>query len=339
MSMSHKRLTLLTTLVEGFDGPRHDQITAELRKVISPLESADLGLVHDVMLHIVLSDRMEHHVDRIREDHGSAGSTSYRRARRTVSASGITLVSPNRPPVVASIVLASEPWATDFPQNVLLRVYLLCHELGHVLQRGRGSGLDYSMPSLTNAEEMRRAAVVIREEFDADRTADGLCKLLLRDDAGNALDAGSIMGPEFCGAAISILGDFCSFARRVRDYRVTGIGLDELYQTVGALVGEALLIVTHAVALYAGAGKLPDFEQVIRTCNGFALYVAPDWDNFLMSLVESDDAVAELRLVRIIEAILHRLGLRIEDRPGAHPFVHVHEPLICPDATDNSVAR
>lgn len=324
-------LRLTSTTLEGLDGARQRAVEAELQALIPALEQADLNLAHPVDLHVVITDSMEQHVDRIRKQHGAVDAAPYDRTRLTVSATGITLVAPNRPPLSCHVILAVDAWAASDVESLALRNYLLCHELGHVLQHGQGRGIDYRQRSSSNEEEMLRTAKIIREEFDADSTADALCRLMLRDDQGKAFGPGHLLAPQFASASLDILTKLCDFALEVQRYREIGTDelLDRLYRNAGPLLGETVLLLTHTIALYLSARDLAPLSEQLAKSPGFKCYIEPDWNDFLEDLVSKDEGAAERRISEFLGNVLYRLGLRIEDRPGQAPYVHVHEPIFC----------
>ena len=105
--------------------------------------------------------------------------------------------------------------------------------------------------------------------------------------------------------------------------------LDRLYRNAGPVLGDTVLLLTHTIALYLSArDPAPRSEQLAKS-PGFKCYIEPDWNDFLEDLVSKDAGAAERRISKFLGNVLYRLGLRIEDRPGQAPYVHVHEPIFC----------
>lgn len=333
------RLTIQGIDVEGTCEATAEEAVSELRSVLEPFAKIDLELVHPVDLRVLLSDRMGAAVDCVTAAYGRAVVAPYQQERHAVRAAGIVLTAPTRPPIDATIVLDVDPWTRQTPEDRVMRVYLLGHEFGHVLQQGMGTGLSWErVPGevRTHASEVRRAAQVMRDEFGADITADTVCKLFLRDDRGLEVHPAHFFGSRFIEAAQELLAALCRFASTdVQGYRVSHVGLDGLYTKAGPLVGELLLVLTHSAALYAAAGDIKPLRDVLDACPGFAEYVADDWQAFVGALASENSAGGESELVRIAEAVLERLGLVIEDTQDGGLYVHVHEPVFCEGLSNN----
>lgn len=336
MAESLHRIRLTSIDVEGADRELAERAQAEVRTVLGPILAVDLDLIQDVELSIVLAERMGDTVDRVMATYGKAAAAPYQQDRAAVRAAGIVITGPRRPPVIATIVYDIDPWTRDTPEDTAIRVYMLGHELGHVLQQGRGTGLTWERTPdevRTHALEVRRAAQVMRDEFDADITADSVCKLCLRGDDGQPVPPAALFGHRYIEAAQELLAACCKFASgELQKYRVFAVGLEDLYPKAGPLVGELMLVLTHAAALYAGAGDVGPLREALDDCPGFAEYFADDWKAFLRAIAQEDPEEGEAELVRIAEAVLERLGLVVEDTEGGGLYVHVQEPVLCEDA-------
>jgi hypothetical protein len=313
---------------------RVEVIEKELNALIGIFEnnSDSLELRHDVNLSIYLTDQMAECVDKVRKDYGMKNITPYEPMRNSVAAFGITLYHPERPPLNASIVFNQEPWMQDYGENIVLRTYLVYHEIGHVLQEARGSGVNWHNKDRTvmpYAETVQRLPAILRDEFVADIIAGDVCNAILRNDKNQPIWPSEIMGPWFIDSVHQLMGNLCDFARHdVQNYRVTGIGLEGLLPKVAPLITELFLVLAHVAALYAQADKMDLLRTAMENINGFSSLVAEDWDAFLKALAKEDGADAEAEIIRIFDAVLSRLGLRIDDLPGGNLYIHVHEPVI-----------
>lgn len=328
-------ITLKSIVVSGTDEPHQQAIEAEIRTILEALIKNDLDLCDDVQLSIIVTDQMEAAVDRTTAEYGRVVSAPYQQNRNSVRVAGIVVSSPQRPPVLATIILDIDPWMSSSGEEVAIRTYLVGHEFGHVLQHGRRIGLDWSQPPIkhrTYSSELARAATIIRDEFDADITASSVCKLFLQDEHGNEVLPASFFGYRFAGSAQDLLNQLCQFATvDVQGYRESSNGLNDLYLKIIPLLGELLVVLAHGAALYATANEVESFVSILEECPGFSEYIEPDWKSFIGALCEEGDEACEKEIVRIAEAVLNRLGLIVEDMADGNMYIHVHEPVFCAD--------
>jgi len=316
---------------------RRELAESEIRGMVAPfVHLADkLDLVQDVELDVILTDDMGPHVDRIKACYGNTSSSPYNPVRNTVAARGITLTDARRPPLRASIVLDHYAWTKDAGYEVVLRAYLFLHECGHVLQQARGTGADWqccASPARTHKETVRRAAWIIWDEFDADLTADSMCRgFFLKDDHRNPVGPGEHLADSFTGSAADLLKRLCIFViDEIQAYRCHRRSLDGLYDEAASMIGELLLVLAHLAALCVGMKKVEELKGVLPTLRGFREYIGDDFQAFLETLAQDSSHAAEPELVRICNAVLERVGLEIEDQPQGL-YVHVFEPVFCSD--------
>lgn len=319
-------LRLVDLAIEGLPSERIAAVETEVRSLIHLFELTDIE-GQDVALRIILSDEMAEHVNRIHRELGNRLSAPYSRIRESVVSFGITITAVPRPPLEAWIVVDSAPWSVQDDDSLLVRTYLLAHELGHVLQEARGEGTADVHPLPTFAAWLEDAAGILQLEFDADRVATGTCGLVLRDVRGEPARAGALWAPRMAGASCAVLSSLCAFVHDVQAYRITSRGLDSLYPRGSQLVYELLLTLAHALALCDSAEVFAIVEDKLSATEGYAEYLQPDWEGISGALRTGDRAEGARELVRIMSSILARIGLRIEDMPNGSPFVHVHEPL------------
>jgi hypothetical protein len=231
----------------------------------------------------------------------------------------------------ASIIFDQNSWTIDSDDSIVHRAYMVPHEIEHVLQRARDISPSlgtYDGRAKTEAEEAKRAAKILRQEFEADMIAVRICNGILRNKEGGHVYPGEVMGPWFLDAVRELIGKLSDFARKdVQFYRLTGIGLDGLYKKAAPLIGELLLVLVHAIPLYAQMDKMDLLGSALQDIPGFPASFGEDYDALRDALVMEDDAASETEIIRIYNTILHRVGLRIEDLPEGL-YVHVHAPLI-----------
>jgi hypothetical protein len=270
-------------------------------------------------------------VDKVQKDYGIESKTKYNPGRNVVVAQGITLFHPTYPPLDASVIFDQNLWTVDTNNSIVNRVYMVPHEIAHVLQRAKEINPTIGVcdgRGETEAEEMKRFAKIIREEFGADKTAVSICNGILRNNQGENVYPGEVMGPWFLDGVRELIGKLSDFARKdVQIYRLTGIGLNGLYANVGPLIAELLLVLVHAIPLYAQMDSMDLLGSSLQDIPGFAACFGEDYDALRDALVMEDNIAAEAEIIRIFNAILYRAGLRIEDLPKSL-YVHVHEPLI-----------
>lgn len=330
--MSEHRLTLATLTLEGFDDSRSAVVEAEIRNVLNLFVGKDLDLLDDVQMTVIITDRMEHHVDRVRGEHGTEDIIPYQRVRQRVAAHGITLTAPGKGPVRVAVVIDNAAWTNDEAVCKVLRVYMLGHEVGHVLQNADGTGTDWRRwegQANTHAVELQKFAATLRDEVDADWTANRTAELCLRDDAGNVGYPGNFFGEGFIEAAEDLSDELAKVAFAVQVYRVTYVGLDDIAVKAKRLVGELLLVLSHAAPLFAGANRFTELTERLRKSRTFEAYVGPHWDKLIDGLDDTDHLRGEATAAEVADAIFGRLGLVYEDLPDGNVFVHVHEPVLC----------
>jgi len=285
---------------------RRELAEREIRGMVAPfVRLADnLDLVQDVELDVILTGDMGPHVDRIQASYGNISSSPYNPVRNSVAARGITLTDTRRPLLRASIVLDQDAWAIDAGYEVVLRAYLFLHECGHVLQQARGTGADWhrwASSARTHEETVRRVAWIIWDEFDADLTADSMCRgFVLKDDQGNPVGPGEYLANSFAGSVADLLKRLCTFViDEVQAYRCHRRSLDGLYDKAASMIGELLLVLAHLAALCVGMKKVEELKSVLATLRGFREYIGDDFQAFLETLAENSSQAAEPELVRI----------------------------------------
>ncbi|MDO9530176.1 MAG: hypothetical protein Q7J27_13605 [Syntrophales bacterium] len=273
-------------------------------------------------------------VDHVCESYGKEITAPYKSMRNTVTVQGVVLYHPKCPPLRASIVLDQNSWTRDDGESVLIRTYLITHEIEHVLQNARETDpiqrYNWDPSNVTHAERVQRLAAALRDEFIVDINALSQCKKILRSGKDKTILPSQIMGPRFVGSAHQLLKKLCDFAKRdLQTYRETSVGLDELYPRVAPLIGELFSVLTHSAAIYTHDNRMNIFRSGMEEAPEFTGYLAEDLEDFLLALVNNDSVTAELEIVRILEVVLGYTGLRIEDLPDGNLYIHVHAPVIC----------
>ncbi len=347
--MTDKHSFNLTSLhLEDLPGDRRHLAEHEIRSMIGHFErrAIQFGLEEDVILNVVLTQDIEPHVNRISESYGKVSKEPFSPNRNTVAVYGITLTHPQSPPLRASVVLNQEIWTKDDGESVAVRVYLLLHELGHVLQQVQGTGASWRRSehlATTNEEQVRREGRILWDEFDADIVADQICRdFLLRTDEGKPIGAGDFLVKGFVRCAADLLERICKFVvDDVHAYRCHLGPLEHLYPTSFALIQELLRILAHTAALCVGMQVVEDLTEILRALRGFNEYIGDDWQAFFDALTEESGHAAESELARIWDGVMGRIGLEIEDMPDGQQYVHVFEPVFCcdSDAEDDNPAE
>lgn len=330
--MKQHTITLESIAVEGTDEDRRREIETEIRTQIKGLIKTDLELYDDIQLSIIITDQMAAAVNRATTELGREVSAPYQRERNSTRSVGIVVCSPKRQPVVARIIMDIAPWLGQSSDDIVQRAYLLGHEFGHVLQKGRNAESSWTTllnPNRSYSDELTRLASLIRDEFDADITACSFCDMCLRDDDGKKVSISPFIGSWHIQIAQDLLRQLCDFASTdVLNYRVSYTGLNDLHPKAGSLISELLTTLAHGVALYAIDEDIESFLSALKKCPGFNEYIEPDWKSFLGSLCGDENNSCEQELVRITSSVFHRVGLIVEDMPEGGIFVHVHEPVI-----------
>jgi hypothetical protein len=310
-------------------------VEREIRDLVGLFEknSDILRLRHEVQLNVHLTNKMPELVDEINKDFGKKIKTSYNPIRETVVAQGITITHPEFPPIKIALVFDQSAWTKDDGENIALRIYLIAHEIGHVLQKANkpiNTPHEGEEPANTHAEGIKNLSKSLIDEFDADIVAGKVCSMILRDDKGQSVLIGEIMGPWYLHSAHKIIDKLCNFTKHnVQSYRETGDGLDGLHITAAPIIGELLLILTHLIAFYAPIKKLDILKEELQISPGFRGFIEKDWHAFIEALEGPDRSASEAEIVRICESVLWNAGLRIEDLADGTRYIHVHEPFFC----------
>lgn len=293
---------------------------------------------HEIALDVVLAETLDTQVDRVIKEHGRFEAVGpYRGARNAVAAHAITLRDPRHAAVRATIIIDHSYWLADVGDIPLIRAYLLIHELGHVLQQARETSADWRRhqePLRTHEEAIRRAAVILWEEFDADMFSLSVCQRICRRADGAPLTFASTFGHGFLESAKNLLDRLCAFAQDdVQTYRRTGNGLEALYPKATSILGELMVVLAHTASAFQADQDIEGLTTALQTFRGFAAYVGDDWEVFLTELRNKDNAVAaEDNLFALIDRVLSRLGLQIEDVSEGEMFVRVVRPALCATA-------
>ena len=334
-----ERFNLLGISVSELPAERIERSTAEVHGLLQSFSEivATVGVQYDIELDLLIVESLEPHVDRIMTDHGRLEMVGpYRSGRQTVAAQAITLRDPRHSHVRATIVMNRLFWLADIGDSVLTRVHLLTHELGHVLQQARGIS-DWRrarQPITTHAENIRRAALILWEEYDADRFSYCFCRAVCRTADAGPLSFVNAFGRGMLNSGTELLDRLCVFVGNdVQGYRRTGKGLETLYPKGISILGELLLVLSHAAAAYSVEESLEDLTTALSAQRGFSAYLSEDWDAFLSALGDCDRATeAEGGLSLLIDRVISRTGLEIQDLPDGGMYIHVTAPTICTES-------
>lgn len=323
--------------LKNLPADRVEVVEKEIRDIVSLFEkvSDNFSLQHEVQLKVYLTNKMGELVNEINKDFGRKIETPYNPIRNTVAAQGITITHPKFPPIKIAVVFDQNAWAKDDSENIATRVYLIAHEMGHVLQKAYkpdtiSISREKGAAGLTHVEAVKNLSKGILDEFDADITAGSICNMILRDDKGQSVCIGEVLGPWFLASAHKIFEMLCNFTKHnLQSYRETGVGLDGLHPTAAPIIGELLLILTHLIALYKQAKKLDILKENLQILPAFGGFIERDWRAFIEALDGHDRSVSEAEIFRICESVLWNIGLRIEDFQDGEMYIHVHEPFFC----------
>jgi hypothetical protein len=323
-------IVLSSVTVEGFDTALTEAVDREVRTLLSPLEQEPLDLAGRINLSVIVTDRMPEHVDRINGEYG-LHRAPYRRERSRTTAGGIVLTARGSPPFQVVIVVHNEPWTRSDGSAIIERTYLLGYLIAHVVRAGQAeprSSTD-SLKPRTHAAAIRDAAATFIEAFDANRTAIALCGHWLRCDDGGPVPLADTLGSRHVAVAHELAEQLSVFATiDIQFYRITAVGLGDLYPRIGPLLGENMLVLLHALALYGAEDRADALIEALARSPGFRAYIQPELEAIRSALAGQDRVQSEAELGAALERILLRLGLRIEDLPGGNLYVHVSEPVL-----------
>lgn len=340
MEQPRSQISVTSVTVEGLDSELCRSAESEIRSLLTPFERVPLDLDGDVALSVLVTDRMEEHVDRIRRDHGSQAAP-YQRQREGGEAGGLVLTAPGGPPFATTIVLHNSFWSHSDGQATVDRVYMLAFMFAHVIDRRQRPNAEGDLQDderRTHAEAVRSAARVVVDAFDAHCTAVDLCRLWLSSADGTPLRFSEMYGASPVGSAHELGEKLSVFATiDVQFYRVTAVGLEDLYPRVGPMLGQTMLVLVHALALFAADDRVDVLMEALALSPGFKAYILPDADALRAAIGAADKSEREAGVVAVLERTLQRLGLRIEDQPEGGLYVHVAEPVLCPISMDTTI--
>ncbi len=340
MTLPHHTFVLTQVLVEGLSEELAHFVEDEVRMIIEPRARFDFSLRGHLDLAVIVTDKMESHVDNIRQEMGKI-LPPYRRMKTAMMAAGMMLSPEMGPPYKATLVLDNELWLSQDAHCIAMRVYILAHEFGHAMQRASGTNThwhEWPDRTPTHANMMRGLAAIAIDEFDADVKSATVCKDVLLDDKKVPVNCSEIFAVGFIDAAETLCACLEKLVSDVRLYRVGAAGLESLYPRAFELLNELLIVLTHTVALFAADQRLPKMLEQLGVFPGFRSYIAGDFSLFCQGLVNTDRFQGEQEMIAAVEGMLDCLGLRIEDIEGGQRYVHVHEPAFCgePDPSDDN---
>lgn len=331
MTNNRPRLRLGTISVEGLNAACSVQAKQEIRTLLAPLESFELKLAVDLDVSVIVTDRMEQRVDETRRDQGMFVEPYTRVKAHGVSA-GIALIEPSSPPVRACLVMDHGLWALQDVAAVVNRVFMLGHMLGYAVlaaRRGMARDSERECDGGVHQAALRDFARMLIDTYEADQTAIALCKSVQLDGVPAAFS--KYLGPDAIDAVHDYAEELCVFAAiDVQFYRVTGVGLADLYPRVAPLLAQALLQSVRAMTVYLEDKNDPGVLNALQASPGFRAYIQPEFPSLLAALVQDDAAKAESLLGGVFERVLGLLGLHVEDSEGGGLHVHVSEPVVCP---------
>lgn len=340
METQEPRISVSSVVVEGLDADLCRTAESELRSLLAPFEQVPLDLVGGVALSVLVTDKMEEHVDRIGRSHGSQAAP-YQRQREGGVAGGLVLTAPGGPPWVTTIVLHSSLWSHSDGLGIVNRVYMLAFMFAQVLDHGQSRNTEEDQQGdehRSHAEAAHLAARFFIDAFDAHCTAVDLCRFWLSSADGTPLQLSEMCGASPIASVFELGEKLSVFATiDVQFYRLTAVGLEDLYTRVGPLLGQTMLMLMHALALHAADDRVDLLMETLSQSAALKAYVLPDFDALRAAIRAADEAERVAGMVAVLERILQRLGLRIEDVSEGGVHVHVAEPVLVPITMDTTV--
>lgn len=314
------------------DGLAADRRTLAESEVTSMAEVlSNLDCERDVVMDIVLASDIAPHVNAKRQAMGQAGDLPYTSGGISGRAEGIVLFGNDGEAILVSIILQNDRWLTDETENVVLRWFLLLHELMHVMQRATGVGAnheDFDEATSTYRENVAYQARKAFDEYDADRRADQLSRRFLRAfgvDAG----ASNFFLNGYAGSTATLLAAMGDFVRtEVLPHRIGGGDEFALGLNAHKLVRELFKVLPHAAALADAVDAMDGLTEALVPQSGFSTYLSPDWSAFVKAMRASSGTEAEPELSRIWTDVLARLGLSITNGDDGRLDIQVSEPLL-----------
>jgi hypothetical protein len=330
--MSH-RFTLTGVSADDLPPERQEQALSEVRFISQVFEAVweQVEPLHDVELDVALVENLDERVDRVMTEHGRFETVGpYRSARNAVVAHAITLRDPRQAHVRATIVMNHVYWLLDGAEPSVWRTQMLAHELGHVRQQACGTSADWRRhhgPPASHDDNLRRAALVLWEEFGADVFSFPICKAMFRDENEKPIPCAPLFGMSFVETACTLLDRLCVFTRDV--VGADGVGARALYIKGASLLGESLLTLAHAAAAFHVDDRLAEMTATLNRHRGFRAYLADIWEPFLTQLRKTETAAAaEEPLIELMDRALRRLGLVIAN-PLQGFRVALVPPVLC----------
>ena len=103
-------------------------------------------------------------------------------------------------------------------------------------------------------------------------------------------------------------------------------GLDRILPEVSVCLSELMAVLACVTGLFQAPGRLEAARRTLQGATGFEAYLAADWDDLVGAFATEEREKAVEVLARVMENVLARLGLYVEDLDDGQYFVHVGEP-------------
>lgn len=332
MPTDSTQFSLVHVTVDGLEANSRAVAEQEIRSQCEVIRRFAVPLQQNVEISVHLTDDLAAAVDRFRAGQDD-NHAPYDRSRLQGTSLGIVLPSPSEASTAAhTLIVDASLWVEQSPAHVVLRTYGLARLLGTLVNHHDLSQQELLPPSFSghHAEELWHAALTLRSTLDDALLALDICGACLRNQNGNAILVADYLGDALISGSSEMLDMLCVFATfDIGLYRGFSIGdVDELYKTGPQLAFALTQSLVESIAVFGVASRFSELYDMLLRCNGFQEFVAPVWTDLNGCVVEQDEAMLA-GFGRVLNELLSRLGLRIEDLEGGGVWLHVHEPVIC----------
>lgn len=317
--------------------PDAAQVTNEAQFAIALLRHLDLALEVtktadvDIRLRIVFAADHTASVKKALRDHGrDFEAENFRAQREAVVVGGKTLSRWTDAGALEAIcILNAAHWAEMPADGGLSRIFMLMHELAHVIIEV-GARKREKPCFGTHEKELRYFCWIAVDEFHADRIATLMLDApgILKDSAGNQSSIADLQGALFADPILALLDSFRMWTvTRIQAYRVTSRGLDAIYGELMPRVIELFTAIAHMVGMNSRADDpAARCRALLEHAASFQTYMADIWDDVAAAFTSDASAPDKAdKLYGLIAQFIAGLGLQIEDRPDGR-YIHVSQP-------------
>lgn len=334
-------LQLREVSVEGLDAEAAANAEREVRSQFELIRRYDITLRESAEVMVQVTGNVAAAVNRFNEEQGIS-APPYGRSRVEGESAGIVLTAPgNAKPNRHVIVIDATLWSVQSNWHAVHRTHGLAYLLGFLLNHYDSNGSVPDPPAFdgAHARGLWHNSLALCAAWDDAVTAFDLCNVILTDSSGKPVQLSDHLGGDCLQGVSELLDQLCVFSTfDVAFYRVFAIDLEDLYPTAMTLGCVLTRTTIGLISLFGMDGQLEQVKKVLSAMNGFSEFLEPIWDRIVDGCVlERQEQRIEAFSIALTD-LLHRLGLRIEDLENGQMYLHVHDPVRCSWAEQDTAA-